>query len=385
MMAAEWIWEQSVVRVPNLPSHAVYRRAARAGTRLLYALAAAILLVPSPSGATLPEDLKLPRIEASGTSCRYCHPDVGVPSRRLFESDIESIGRDISRQNHEVFIRADSLYRAGHFGPRGDRETRRRARNYFQLRAETALDHIGRLSTQADSFFVTDQHALLRPFGELYSSTAVYPLRFLSRGIVGQGGFCMEYSIPRRHRGEILQGGIPLMIRDDTVKTPCGDRVHVLSLELRSNLHSTMNLLYEDRFCGLVHRETVADRGDTLDLLIIDQIQGLYVRRAGVHRIQTILSWRNRVTGDRIPDNPRIGAYVYLPAIRIELPLFLPSLGLHDLRIFSLPQPIIRIDEFGQWVEQDAEWISLMPGFGFTPWEPYGPIPDVINERYPDL
>ncbi len=385
MMAPGRRQEHCAVGDARLPFHSVRQRAAVAGTRLLYALAAAILLVPSPSGAPIPEDSKLPGIEAPGTSCRFCHLDWGVPSRRLFESDIDSIGRDISRRNHEVFIRADSLYRAGRFGPRGDRETRRRARNYFQLRAETALDHIGRLSAQADTFFVTDQHAMLRPFGELYSSTAVYPLRFLSRGIVGPGGFCMEYSIPRRHRGEILQGGIPLVIRDDTVKTPCGDRVHILSLELRSDLHSTMNLLYEERFCGLVYRETVVDRGDTLDLLIIDQIQGLYVQRAGVHRMQAILSWRNRVKGDRVPDNPRIGAYVYLPAIRIELPLFLPSLGLHDLRIFSLPQPIIRIDGFGQWVGQDAEWINLLPGFGFTPWEPYGPIPDVINERYPDL
>lgn len=368
-----------------ISSHSVRRHAVAAGMWLVLGLMAGSRPVRSSAGVSLPGDSGLPGIDRPYSSCRYCELDGELPSRRLLESDVDSIGREISRRNHEVFLQADSLYRAGHFGPTDARESRRKARNHFQLRAETALDHIGRLASQPDSCFVTDQHAMLGPFGQSYSSTAVYPLRFLSRGVVGGGGFCMEYAIPQGHRGEVLQGGIPLKISDDTVKAPGGDRIQVLSLELRSDLHSTIDLLYESRFCGLVLRETIIDRGDTLDLLIIDQIQGLYVQRAGVHRMQAILSWRNRVDGDRDPDNPRIGAYVYLPAIRIELPLFLPSLGLHDLRMFSLPQPIMRIDETGQWVEQDAKWINLMPGFGFTPWEPYGPIPDVIIERYPDL
>lgn len=347
--------------------------------------AAALILTTLSSAGSDVDAWESPVIGDLRSPCGYCHPDLKLPFRRFAEADIDSIGRDLSRRNHQAFVRADSLYRAGHFGPMGHRDSRRLARAHFQLRAETALDYIRRLSSQQDSVFVADEHAMQGPFGELYSNTAVYPLRFLSRALVGPGGFCMEYSIPHKHRDTVLQGGVPVALRDDVVRTPGGGRAHVLALELRSDLHSTINLLYKERFCGLVHTETVVDHGDTLDLLIIDQIEGLYVQRAGVHRMQAILSWRSRVEGDRLPGNPRIGSYVYMPGIRIDLPLFLPSLGLHDLRIFSLPQPVMRIDGIAQWIEHDPEWIEVSPGFGFTPWEPHGAIPDVITERYPDL
>lgn len=326
-----------------------------------------------------------PDLEAVESACRLCDEDHGYPVRRLHEADVDSIGRALWSHNHHVFLRADSLFEAGFFGSPDQEEARKKARDYFQLRAKNALDYLLEMSLQPKTVFISDETAMRRPFGEFYSSTAVYPLRLLKRGVVGPGGFCMEYTIPRKYKDTVLSGGLPVKLEDDWVETHEGERLHVLALEHRSSIHSKIKLLYEDHFCGRVRRETVNDRGDTLDLMIIEDLRGLYAQKAGVHRMEAIVYWKSLVEGDEVPAAPRMGSYVYFPKIHIDLPIFLPNLGLDDLRIFSIPQPIIHIASFVQWQDRSPRWIELMPAIGVSPWEPKGPIPEIVLQRFPDL
>jgi hypothetical protein len=144
-----------------------------------------------------------------------------------------------------------------------------------------------------------------------------------------------------------------------------------------------VDLAYERRCCGRIRTERILDRGDTLDLLVLDDIRGMYARKAGTHRLNALLFWRSRVEGDRDPARPRVGACAYFPGIHIHLPVFLPDLGLEDLREFDLPQPILPAEWFRNPTESD--WMTVHPGGMIRPWGARGPRPWILDERYPDL
>ena len=88
------------------------------------------------------------------------------------------------------------------------------------------------------------------------------------------------------------------------------------------------------------HARDMVDRGDTPGLDHHHDVEGMYVRKAGVHRLGAVVFWRSRVEGDRDPARPRVGGCAYFPRIQIRLSL-LPDLGLDDLREFDLPQPVV--------------------------------------------
>jgi hypothetical protein len=314
-------------------------------------------------------------------ACDVCQPPDGAAIHDLGEAGIDSIGRSLSRHNIALWARTDSLYRAGCFGRPGSGPARGRARTHFLLRAWSGLDYLAQLAGDG-RFLRADERSLEGPFGARYANTAIYPLRFLREAVVGPRGFRMEYEILGEVDERMPVGGSPVRVRTDRVRLGDGASVPGLSLEILSQLHKRAEMLFTERFCGRVTTETLIDDGDTLEVISMTDIEGMYARKAGTHGVAAVSVWRSRVVGDRDPRRPRIGACAYFPRIQLRLSL-LPDLGLDDLRDFDVPQPVVAVS----WADPGPrrEWLRVLPGALFTPWGAQGPRPRVLRERYPDL
>lgn len=326
--------------------------------------------------------------------CALCD-DVAPADAPRPEAEMDAVGRRFADANAALFAATDSLYRAGHFGAPATDAARAAARAHFRLRCRTGLDYTvdlgkagaGALDTTATAgasapLLIVDETSLLEPFGHRYAGMTVYPLRFLARGVAGRDGFCVDYVFPEGADETSWMGGDRARVREVRLERD-GRSTRALDVRLVSPMHKSLHLAYEPRCCGRVRRETIVDRGDTLELLTIDAITGMYARKAGTHRLEAIVLWRSVTTGVRDPEHPRLGACAYLPRIQLALPLFMPDIGLQDLRDFDVPQPILPT----AWVRagRKVDWLELPAGGFFRPWDAIGPRPEPLARRYPDL
>jgi hypothetical protein len=302
--------------------------------------------------------------------------------RYLREESVDSIAGRLAAINMRVFAATDSLYRAGAFGSPGSDEAEEGARIHFHMRAATGMDYITEFAT-GEPLWVNEQ-SLITPFARKYENYGVYPIRFLVRALAGEGGFCMLYDFPDAFDAMVPMGGLTVRAHMDEVGGG-GRRREALSLALPTSQYKTVDLLYESRFCGRVGAETVVDRGDTLLVQILDDLDGVSVRRWGTHRMRAIVIWSNLVHGDRDPVHPRLGAVAYFPHIQLRLPLFLPDLGLADLRDFDQPNPIFPFYWYRDMAERPVDWITADERGNLYPWKSYGPRPGFLDERFPDL
>ena len=318
-------------------------------------------------------------------ACGLCEGTGGLPERALTPSVTDSIGRAIARHNERVIARTDSLYRAGRFGAPDTPEAQRRALVHFQLRSWNGFRYTADLASSQDRLVLVTGDTPLAPFAKGYANTAVYPLRFIDKVRAGRGGFCVDYRIPESYDEKILDGGVTIRVRRQTVDLDGKGSTPVLNREAPTSLHKTVELLYESRFCGQVREERVVDRGDTLMLLSIDHLEGSHVRKFGTHQLGAITEWRSYVEGDRDPVNPRIGACAYFPHIHLDMPFFLPDLGLDDLRDFDFPFPMMKATWFQSPPKDVPSWLGLEATGTITGWDSAGPRPTELNTRYPDL
>jgi hypothetical protein len=320
---------------------------------------------------------------AGASPCRFCTPAEGVPVVDLGEAGMDSLGREMTAANDAAWDRCDSLFRSGAFGDPGTREARERALVHFKLRARNAFHYLADLCGDSPLHGVTEAD-LKRPFGERYANTTVFPISFLRQGLIGTGGFCMRYEIGAPFDGRVMLGGVPVRIHADELDEDDAPAARpALSVQFSSELHKSIELLFLSEVCGQVRHETIVDRGDTLDLTTVTEISGMYARRGGAHRLGALIYWRSVTAGDRDPARPRAGAYAYFPHISLSLPLFLPDIGLDDLREFDLPNPVVSMD----WVRAHPvkPWVRVSPDAFFIPWKAMGPVPDEVERRFPDL
>jgi hypothetical protein len=313
-------------------------------------------------------------------SCGACEVDDGV--RYLTDASVDSIAADLSDGNLRIWAATDSLYRSGAFGRRGSKEAKEQARIHFHLRAATGMTYITRFATGSPLW--VNEPSLTRPFAEHYENYGVYPIRFLTSALAGEGGFCMLYDFPPDFDGMLPMGGLEVRAHAGRVRRK-HQEIPVFSLELPTSQYKTIDLLYERRFCGKVSAEKVVDRGDTLLVEILQDLDGIAVRRWGTHRMTAIILWRSLTHGHRDPARPRLGGVAYFPHLRLKLPAFLPDLGLQNLRDFDQPNPIFPFQWCRQLLENPVEWISSDEQGNFYPWKAYGPRPEFLEQRFPDL
>jgi hypothetical protein len=301
----------------------------------------------------------------------------------LTRAGIDSIGRSFSRHNHGLIVRADSLLRAGYFGETGSGDAVVEAKRYLQLRSWNAMYTISNLTDLRGGVARMEGSGHFNPLIEAYSNGAMYPLRHVEVGAVGEGSFCLRYKIPDEYDEVFLLGSQKIRVRTHETKDADGRRVRVLSREWATGDGGKLELLFESSYTGRVHRETIVDRGDRLDLVVFYDIEGLYVRKHGTHKLSAMAIWRNALEGDEIPAHPRVGAAAYFPSIDIDLPWFLPDVGLQDLRDFAYPPPLLA-SSFLKNPGSLPTWIEIDDTGRFRRWESLGPRPEVLDERFPD-
>jgi hypothetical protein len=205
-----------------------------------------------------------------------------------------------------------------------------------------------------------------------------FPYDRLARARVGHGRFRMDYDLVEGFRTTAeMMVGRRAEIRVERVRLHDAERP-LLRMEYPSGAHGTLEMLFDSPYRGVVERRTVVDRGDTLDLVLVREIEGVYVRKWGIHRLGGLATWRGRA-----PGAARVGAAAYFPAIKLRLPWFLPDLGLADLREFHVPHPVWERD-FVRDPRRHPEWLGLDPTGAMTDWESEGPRPRLLDEVFPD-
>jgi hypothetical protein len=322
-------------------------------------------------------------LRAGTSSCGACVIPEGSRVDALSEASMDSLGRRMTAANDSSWDRTDRLFRAGAFGDPATEEAREKALTHLLLRSRNAFHYLAELGGDPVVHRVSED-ALQLPFGSTYANTTVFPIRFLEHGLIGDGGFCMRYEFDGPYDERVMLGGVPVRVHSDEVREDdAPEPKPALSVAFSSGIHKVIELLFLSEVCGHVRHETIIDRGDTLDLITATDIEGMYARRAGTHRLTALVFWRSVTHGDRDPARPRAGACAYFPHISISLPFFLPDLGLDDLREFDLPNPVVSMS----WVRAhpSTPWVTVTPDAFMKPWEAIGPRPEEVDRRFPDL
>lgn len=348
-----------------------------ASSSLLWAARGAFApALAEPNGAEL---------HAPIAACGYC--ELEEPSRRrdASASMVDSIGRAADQHNRAVFARTDSLYRVGRFGKPGSESGRRNARLHAQIRSWNGFTYTSVLAAHPTRLFTVSGEEPLYPFARSYANSAVFPLCFVDRAVIGPAGFCVTYHMPEVYDEWVKDGGVRVRVRRETVDAEKRRGIPMISRQMPTSLHSTVELLYENGFCGSVFTRTIVDRGDTLDILALRDLEGTWVRKLGFHRMGALLEWRSHVEGDRDPDNVRCGAVAYFPEISLSMPLFLPDLGLDDVREFDFPLPMLSSEFYERPADTPLDWLRVEPNGTIQEWRGAGPRPAIVSEICPDL
>lgn len=317
--------------------------------------------------------------------CSQCDPLRATTRRPFTEPLVDSVGSAYDRHNLAVLARTDSLYRAGRFGSPKSDEAKKRARTHFQLRTWNGFRYTAAFGTPRTEVVFADNETPFRPFAQVYANTAVYPLRFIRDAQVGLGGFCVSYAMPAKYDEVILDGGVRVRIYRDDIRGDDDQRVPVLSREVPTSEHKSVEMLFSETFCGRVKTSRVVDRGDTLEMVALTDLSGIHIRKFGLHQLGGLAEWRSVTHGDSDPAKPRLGAAAYFPSIHLEMPLFLPDLGLDDLRNFDYPFPLMSAAWFRNPPANVPAWLRVESTGTVKDWESAGPRPSVLSEMFPDL
>ncbi len=316
---------------------------------------------------------------AAGTRTQYGKSAESYVS----EASVDSIAGSFDASNRAVWARTDSLYLAGAFGPPGSAQAKDGARAHLQLRVRSGMDFIHNVADARPRTF--DEASLARPFENKYENYGLYPIRFLRRSTIGEGRFQMEYEYPRTYSARPLLGGVPTRSTVDTIEARSGKLSQVMGLEYLTSDYNAIEVMFGTTLRGTVTCDTLLDGPDTLEVLVLDHLEGFYVRRWGTHRLGAIAIWRSLTRGDRDPKHLRFGARAYFPGLNLRLPAFLPDLGLEDLRKFDYPAPILTVKWFERRAEHPPDWIRASTDGLLHPWNEAGPFPSALRRRFPDL
>ncbi len=336
----------------------------------------------APSIGISPE---LPETPSYASPCGLCEKNDLPLGLHLTAATVDSIGEAFSIHNLDVIEKAEDLLRAGGFGPPGNKDARCKARTFFQLGSCNGFHYLTDLSTKRDHAVWGYGDGTVAPFREKYLNAAVYPLRFIHKVRLGANCFCLEYEIPETYDEHIQTGDLRLRVRRVDVKLPHRGKTPVLSREFPNSDGKRLELLFEQKICGRVSRDRIVDRGDTLDIIALHDLQGMHVRKWGVHKLGALVMWVTLVEGNVIPKHPRLGACAYFPDIKFRLPSVLPDIGLSDLRDFSFPLPLMLESWYRQPSKDLPSWLRIQAGVRIRDWKSIGPRPRILDKRFPDL
>jgi hypothetical protein len=233
-----------------------------------------------------------------------------------------------------------------------------------------------------------------------YSDVGLFSSVRLERVRLGLGHVCMRYAVHEKGQGEVVQGGTHLHWRIKETEL-AGKKRHVLSIELPTGLDDVVEILLAPHHSFAVQYLRVDGPPAPFEWFLVHDIQGGWLRKWGTHAPQAYMFWVNAfpaaaetlsaasVDPQRadptpvvdLPAKPLVGVRIYIPGLRLKLPVFIPDINFDDLREIELPQPILDM-EYLRHRRQPA-WLGAVD-LGFRDWKGYGPVPPAVRERFPD-
>lgn len=315
--------------------------------------------------------------------CNVC--DFPIPSRTLewFDGGMATaVAQAMSEWNLDLVLQTDALLQAGAFGKPTSKEARREARRHVKYMSLNALDFVGYLSTQETTLWETNEEEI-GAFFSGFANPGMYPIWGMERCLLGGGAFCMEFDIPGTLGGQRVMGGRSVKLRPASL-TRQGKEWTAWDVEMPVAGHKDSRFLFCSRYSGRVRTAQIEEDGQSIFVLILEDLEGFYIQKKGTHRCEALVLWRSIIEEDSWPPSkPMIGAAAYFPSLKLDLPLFLPDVNLADLRSFSAFQPLFALTTCRG--HSFPEWLEVSPEGVFEEWDSEGPIPQALHEWFPDL
>jgi hypothetical protein len=343
-----------------------------------------------PDGGAAPDPARLepPRLEPAGPGPHdllFGNPG-GVPVIHLDASAIDSIGRAISDSNVALIHRIDEAYRAGHYGDPSGSGAKDAARAALIYNAHVAFDFVSRITMQDDAIYSTSEADLREAFTRSFRNPGIYPIMNLKEARAGLGRYCMRFEVEDPARREITVSGEKMKCWTEDVKFDDGKR-RVVNIDMMTFSNDRVHVVYEAVSCGTMQSFETEMDGWPVRVVTMEALEGQYVRKFGFHKPEAVVLWKSASGGALDPppaDRRYLGSAIWFPRLKLELPLFLPSIGFHDLRKFDFPEPVLTTEATDGIRALELAWLDLKNDQRFADWEGDGQVPGFVSARFPD-
>lgn len=315
-------------------------------------------------------------------SCPLCGRGVRATTPLLRE-EVEAAARSLAARNRRELDRIGALLREGRLGPPASREALARA----QLLARMALAnwYSFLLPFVADRERVrTVRPEAIAPVASRYCEALVVPMPRLRELRLGRGYVCARYDLGGPdEEGWTDFGGRSLRYRVGERAVGTGVQ-RMLGLDWGSLGMGQVEVLVEEHYgFRLAETRLTDDEGNRCDLFLALDVTGGWVRRYGIHRPAAFAFWTTHPRADApyVPRTPRVGSAIYLPGLRLGLPL-LPDIEFDDLRVLALPMPFLDADDLRRGVL--PAWLASDGETSLSAWTSEGPLPAALRAYFPD-
>lgn len=309
-----------------------------------------------------------------------------VPVVRLDAAAIDSVGTAMSSRNLALAWSVQRAYEEGRYGTPGEEASRREAMAAYIYQAETAFDFFLGLALQDDVIYSTTEEDLKAAFTERFRNPGLYPIVNLKDARAGFGRYGMEFEVEDPARREIRVTGEKMSAWTEEAEI-AGRKERVVNIDMTTMSHDRVRLVYRRYATGTVHDLEVDLEGSRMRVATMEDVDGQFVRKWGLHRPAAVVLWKSRPEDLVAPprDVRRLGSAIYFPALELKLPWFLPNLGFGDLRRFDFPQPLLTMEDVLAIRDAGLEWLRVEDNLRFAAdWEGEGDVPEFIEERFPD-
>jgi len=299
----------------------------------------------------------------------------------LTEADLMDRAAQVALRNLAVIERIDRDLKAGTFGPPASTEARRQANVVARLSLQNWYAFLFPLATDPVRVYVIDR-AGLAAVGARYCEPGVFPTAHLRELRIGRGGACARYDLTEDDEGWTIMGGRAHRFRVRSRKID-GQRRRVVELDWVSAAAGKSRVVLAETYS---FRVDVVDEPGSVPtrVFLVYDIRGSWIRKAGLHRPTGFAFWTTSLSQDGRPlPGHAVGSALYIPALKLRLPLFLPDFDLNDLRLLGLPLPFVEARRF-QNGELPAWLVSAGRKGAAVTWDGAGAIPATVTARFPN-
>jgi hypothetical protein len=319
--------------------------------------------------------------EAEVAECPLYRLPVSAARRIPAEEALARVGA-IAAANRAEIGQLDARWRAGEFGPPGSREAKDAVRRLALSRLKNWYSFMVSLSSEDEVRAL--EGATIEQISSRYADSTVFPAPRLRHVLVGRGWVCGRYDLggPDEEGATVLGGRRSrYSVREITVD---GHSRRLLAFEWSSSGVGRLDILLAEHYGFRLERRTLTDGEGPYDLYLARNVSGAWVRRFGVHRPAGFAFWATSRAeeGARDGSGLRVGAVLYLPHLRLRLPL-LPDIGLDDLRILDPPVPLLPVEEVRRG--NLPEWLPGVGAADLADWDHIGSPPPALATLFPDL